>query len=293
MKISLIIPVYNTERYIQDAIESALNQTYADIEIIAVNDGSTDNSLKILERYSNKIKIITKQNGGTASALNIGINTMSGNWFKWLGADDILYPSSIEELVNAAKEIQDKNTILYSNYDIIDVTGKIIRQFIEPNYNKLENFERHVILLDHFFGNAGTTLIHKSIFDKYGLYDETIGFQEDYELWLRLCIQHNCTLHLIPKILLGYRVHENQLTKKNTEINLGNAERIRKIVLNRLDPELQERYKIALIQYKKKKPWHVKSRHMVKDTMLKILPRSISESILKLYTNTREEHSGK
>jgi len=78
IKVSIIIPVYNAEKYLEECIESALNQTYPDIEIIAVNDGSTDNSLGILKKYEGKIKIISKENGGVASALNAGINAMTG-----------------------------------------------------------------------------------------------------------------------------------------------------------------------------------------------------------------------
>lgn len=288
-KVSLVIPVYNAERYIMDTIESALNQTYGDIEIIAVDDGSIDNSLKILDAYSSRIKIISKQNGGTASALNAGIRIMSGEWFKWLGADDLLYPSAIEELVNVAEKLKNKQkTILYSNYDVINENGKTIRQFIEPDYNNLNPFEFNVILLDHYVGNAGTSLIHKSIFDKFGLYDETIKFQEDYELWLRYCIQYGCTLHLIPKILTKYRVHENQLTNKKLGETLKNAEKIRKLVLGRLDPELQKKYELALKQYKRRKPLIMRSRYVVRDTMFKILPYSISLKIVNFYLKRKK-----
>ena len=89
-KVSIVIPVYNTEKYLDDCIESALNQTYKEIEVIAVNDGSTDNSLEVLKKYADRIKIISKPNGGTSSALNVGIAAMAGEWFKILGADDVL-----------------------------------------------------------------------------------------------------------------------------------------------------------------------------------------------------------
>ena len=72
-------------------------------------------------------------------------------------------------------------------------------------------FEVNVILLDHFIGNGTTSLIHKSLFEKYGYFDDKIGFMEDFELWLRLCLQFNCRIHLVSKILAKYRVHEQQL----------------------------------------------------------------------------------
>jgi len=90
LKVSIIIPVYNTEKYLHECINSALNQTYPEIEIIAVNDGSTDSSLNILKEYDKKIIIVDKKNGGTSSALNAGIRKMTGEWFKWISSDDYL-----------------------------------------------------------------------------------------------------------------------------------------------------------------------------------------------------------
>ena len=99
MKVSIIIPVYNAEQFLDECINSTLNQTYDNIEIIAENDGSTDNSKNILEKFNSKIKIIHKINGGTASALNAGIKEMNGEWFKWLSADDVLKRNCIDVLI--------------------------------------------------------------------------------------------------------------------------------------------------------------------------------------------------
>ena len=281
--VSVIIPVYNAEKYLCECIESALNQTYKEIEVIAINDGSTDNSLKILEQYSDRIKVISKPNGGTSSALNLGIKNMKGEWFKWLSADDVLYPNAIEELIFEAKKLKNKKNILYSNYDIINSEGDIIKQFIEPDYNELSSFDFNVILLDRYIGNGTTSLIHKSALDEYGIFDETIGFAEDYELWLRFCLIHGCRLYLVPKILAKYRVHETQLTKSKIGESLEKAEKIRQIILEKIDPNDQKKYKIALKEIKNKKPLPVKIRHALRDTMFRVLPKSTTDNILKLY----------
>jgi len=289
LKASIVIPVYNAEKYVNECINSALNQSYSDIEIIAVNDGSTDNSLKILENYSDKIKIISKENGGTPTALNAGIKAMKGEWFKWLSADDVLKKDAIEVLVNEAKKIDDfKSCIFYSNYDLIDQDSNIIGEFIEPNFNELSPFERNVILLDHFYGNGTTSLIHKSIFEQYGHFDEKIGFQEDYEFWLKCCLLHNCKLHLIPKNLAQYRIHESQLTKKKIDESLSHAETVRKLVLSKLDSDLHENYLNASKKYKKQKPFQVKIRRKIRDVMFNVLPKSTSEKILQMYINHKK-----
>ena len=88
---------------IEESIE--IDKEYIEKEIILIDDGSTDDSLKILEQFSDRIKIISKSNGGTASALNIGIKNMTGEWFKWLSADDVLYPNAIKELIFEAKKL--------------------------------------------------------------------------------------------------------------------------------------------------------------------------------------------
>ena len=289
MRVSIIIPVYNAEKYLEECIDSAINQTYQDIEIIAVNDGSTDNSLEILKKYSDKIKIISKENGGTASALNAGIKVMTGEWFKWLSADDALYPKFVEELILESKNIENKNLILYTNYDIIDSEGNLIDQRIERNFNNLDQFEVNVILLDRHIGNGTTSLIHKSTIDKYGMFDGIIGHREDYELWLRYCILYKCRLRLVPKILAKYRIHESQTTKEKIRKSLEQSEKIRKLVLDKLEPSERERYEVALKQYKKNKPLIEKIMYYVRYDLFGILPSSISNRLLNLYWHTRKK----
>ena len=102
-KVTIVIPVYNSEKFLIPTIESALNQSYQNLEIIAVDDGSTDNSLEILQKYENKIKIFHQKNQGLAFAVNLAIKQMDGKWLKWLSPDDILNHNSIEILVAEAK----------------------------------------------------------------------------------------------------------------------------------------------------------------------------------------------
>jgi len=282
--------VYNTEKYLEECLESALNQAYNEIEIIAVDDGSTDNSLNILKKYSDKIKIISKENGGTASALNAGIKNMKGEWFKWLSADDILYPNAVLELINAAKLLSNKKYILYTNYDIIDSQGEIIDQMIEPNYNKLDSFNVNVILLDHFIGNGTTSLIHKSIIDEFGMFNETIDYKEDYELWLRYNLLYNCHIHLVPKNLAKYRVHKKQLSSEKASTSLLQNNNIRKFILDKLTPEERDKYEKAVKNYQKTKSLTSRGRHILRDTMFQILPKSISGSIFKSYMNMKDKN---
>jgi len=282
MKVSIVIPVYNAEKYLSECLDSALNQTYDNLEILAINDGSTDKSLEILEKYSDNIKIISKQNGGAASALNVGINSATGEWIKWLNADDILYPDAVEQLLKEARTLDDKtNTILYANYDFIDSDGKIIGHKFEPNYNDLDPFDFNVVLLDHFIGNQNTVLMHKTTLDKYGLFDGKFG-QEDYELHLRYCLMHHCRLRLVDKFVAKYRIHETQISRANVRRS-ENTDKIRELVLSKMDVTEQERYRNALETYRKNRPFKKKVLQHLGSTGLRFLPFSISNRIAILY----------
>ncbi len=289
MKISIVIPVFNAEIFLDDCIQSTLNQTYENIEIIAVNDGSTDSSLSILNNFKDRIKIIDQQNGGTASALNTGINSMTGEWFKWLSADDVLKPNAVEKLVLEIKKLgkNAENCILYSNYDLINQRGNTIDTFVEPNYNSLSAFQKNVILLDHYYGNGTTSIMHKSIFTKCGLFDESLKFKDDYEFWLRCCILFNYTLHLLPENLAQYRIHENQMTKVRYGDALEKTQNIKSLIINQLSEESRNAYLSALKQYQKQKPFRTRIRRSSRDIMFKILPKSVSKKILEKYLNSK------
>lgn len=120
-KVSVIIPVYNAERYLNQCISSIVNQTMKDIEIIAINDGSTDNSLNVLDelsqRYKGKLKIYTKENGGAGSARNIGIENANGEFIKFVDADDYLKVDILEKMYNIAKEYN--VSLVRGNYQTI------------------------------------------------------------------------------------------------------------------------------------------------------------------------------
>ena len=99
--VSVVIPAYNASDYLAEAIDSALAQTYKNIEIIVVNDGSGDNGAteQVAVSYGDKIRYFYKKNGGCASALNYGINVMRGDYFSWLSHDDLYLPAKVENLL--------------------------------------------------------------------------------------------------------------------------------------------------------------------------------------------------
>jgi len=255
--VSIIIPVHNSEKYIKECIESAINQTYPDIEIIAVYDNYPDNSLKILKKFSNRITIFTTKICNASSARNKGIEQSKGEWIKFLDSDDVLYPNAVKELVSVGKNLKNKkNTILYSNYEKINSMGRTIQKISEKNFNNLDQFTfNSKLLFFDFLGYLSSSLIHQSTVKSYGMFNEKFNYNEDWELWLRYCILNNCRLHLVPKLLVKYRKHPESLTaiRKNTIPNAKRSktsENTKEYIVRRLDPSLREKYGIAVRKYK-------------------------------------------
>ena len=134
-KVSIIIPAYNASNYLSQAIDSALAQSYHNIEIIVVNDGSNDNGATeaIALSYGDKIKYIYKENGGSSSALNTGIQMMTGEWFSWLSHDDLYMPDKIKAQMDYLTKLnilesEYSKHVFFSARDLIDSEGNIIRK---------------------------------------------------------------------------------------------------------------------------------------------------------------------
>jgi len=281
--VSVIIPVYNSEKFLVECLDSILTQSYRDIEIIAVDDGSTDTSSGILERYSDKINIISQKNQGLASALNLGISKMKGNWFKWFSPDDVMYSNTIETLIDEAKNHPD-NTIIYSNWNIIDDTGNILREFHESNYNELSEFDFNVRLLDGQQINVNTTLIPATLFKKYGVRELDDPVAIDYDFFLRSALLHDAKFRLTSQPLVKYRIHSDQLSHKNISKTLNYISEIKDEILMKLDEPLRNKYNHGLEQYKKTKPVKTKTLEFGMK-LLSSAPTWASDRLLMLYLN--------
>ncbi len=288
MKISVVIPVYNGEKYLAKTIESCLIQTYQNKEILLINDGSTDKTENICQDYQNKnpdiIRYFSKENGGTASALNLGIKKMSGDWFKWLSGDDFFSSNdSMEKMVIEIKTTANSSGVLfYSNFNLVDKDNKITKQFDEPNFNDLSLFEQQVRMLNHFFANGSTSYIHKTVFNKVGLFDEKNSLNEDYQLWLRMILIHKIRFHLLPKYLINYRVHSSALSSNKLIEGVIVENKMIEDVLNMLP---KSEAKILIINWKKysKKNPKVWLRRKIRDIMVYHAPSGVSRFVIKQY----------
>lgn len=206
-KVSIIIPVYNCE-YVDQAIESALNQSYSNIEIVVVNDGSTKYVDKI-EKYKHQITLIHKANGGTASALNVGISRSTGNYISWLSADDIFYPDKTEKQLQFMKE---KNAaVSYGGFVHIDETGKVISKVLGLHLPDRISFLNAMKMYCPV--NGCTVMLKKEVFQKCGLFNTAFPYAHDYDMWLR--IVQNYHFYALNRSLVKYRVHNEMGTVKH------------------------------------------------------------------------------
>ncbi len=205
MTASVIIPCYNNTAFIEAAIDSALNQTYKDIEVIVINDGSTDSSGQKIEAYGDRIIFIDQQNLGACAARNAGLAVASGNWIKFLDGDDWLYPNCIEDQINWAS---DSNTIQFGYPTIVHENGDQILEkhhvledtFIPGEYAELVDFLDYPILIS-------TTLFPADILKTAGGFDPSVRRGQEHELHLRLFLS-GYEFCFGPVNCFAYRQHQ-------------------------------------------------------------------------------------
>ena len=214
--VSIIISVYNGEKYVSLAIDSALRQTYKNIEVIVVNDGSTDNTDEICKSYGEKIKYIKKENGGVSTALNLGIKNMKGEYFSWLSHDDLYYSEKISTEIEylVKNDLIGTNTILYSNYSTIDENGKLLNNVffdsVELNKNSAFSILKGGI-------NGLTLLIPKKAFKEVGLFDKNLRCVQDYKLWFEM-YKHNYKFVHLENVLAVTRIHSESVTNTSPKV---------------------------------------------------------------------------
>lgn len=213
--VSIVIPVYNGANYLREAIDSALGQTYPNVEIIVINDGSTDGgrTADIALSFGNRIRYIEKANGGVATALNSGIREMRGEFFSWLSHDDVYYAEKISRQIATFSETEDDKTILHCNYDVIDHASQIVGR------GAIDNFALNNAILSIVgtYVNGCSMLVPKTAFEAAGLVNESLTNSQDNELWLRM-VMNGYRLRYVPDILIKSRKHAEQgsLTRSAT-----------------------------------------------------------------------------
>jgi len=194
--VSIVIPVFNGEKYIKVAIKSILNQTHERIELIVVDDGSTDKTYKILQEYSSKIKIIKQENQGQSVALNNGWKLSKGDVLGYLSCDDELQPDCISECVGF---LNDGVEIVYPNYSLIDSNNEFIKEVDLGPFNHKGLYEELIC-----YPGPGA-LFTRKIYKRVGGWKINLTQVPDFEFWLRASEYGN--FYRVNKNLANFRVH--------------------------------------------------------------------------------------
>lgn len=218
-KISIIIPVYNGVNFMREAIDSALEQTYKNIEIIVVNDGSKDNGEtdRIARSYGDKIRYFCKENGGSSSALNYGIKKMTGDYFSWLSHDDVYEKNRTEEMVKKIDISRKDKQIVMCGFKLIDKDSKQIPYPKKQMVGELNSTDMFRSFQKGFNINGCAVLVPQKAIEEAGLFDENLRYVNDTDYWYRL-ILNGCEFTCFDTQLVCSRVHSNQVTVTDSEL---------------------------------------------------------------------------
>lgn len=216
-KVSIIIPVYNGSNFMRYAIDCALNQTYTNTEIIVINDGSDDGGKteEIALSYGNRIRYFSKPNGGVSSALNYGIEKMTGDYFAWLSHDDGYTPTRIEDSVSLLKDhdLLGKKYIGFTGGYFADANGRKIKDFRRCfEKNKIySGYDSMKIMASKGTLYGCNMLIPKSAFEEVGLFDESLRYSQDALMWYRIFLAGYGLVSDERLNVMG-RMHGNQVS---------------------------------------------------------------------------------
>jgi glycosyltransferase involved in cell wall biosynthesis len=238
--ISVIIPVYNSEKTIQETLKSVLNQTFSDFEVIVINDGSQDSTLEIISSIQDsRLKVFSYPNSGISPSRNRGLSHASGEFIAFLDHDDLWTPDKLESQLRALQE-NPQAAVAYSWTDLIDESNQFRGECARTNVTG----NAHAKLLSaNFLHTASNPLIRKEALIKVGGFDESVFGPEDWDLFLRLAAQYHFVA--VPRTQVLFRVTAGSAS---TNVSRQEAESLKVIerAFNQAPESLQHLKKYSL-----------------------------------------------
>ena len=202
--ISIVVPAYNAESFIGQTIISIIGQTYKNIEVIVVNDGSKDNTadlVRSIAQADSRITLLNQSNSGVSAARNLGIEKSKGEFIAFIDADDIYYPQAIEKLTNTILQADDSVGVVYGWSAHIDESGNFTSSF---NCSTSKGDVYQDLIQSQFVGNASAFFVRRSCIDKTGYFDRQIlPGCADWDFLLKLAERYQ--FKVVPEFLIGYR----------------------------------------------------------------------------------------
>jgi glycosyltransferase involved in cell wall biosynthesis len=218
--VSVIIPNFNYASYLPDAITSVLNQTYRNIEIIVVNNGSTDHSMEVLQKFEGLIRIIDQDNLGQSGARNSGIEAAKGDYLAFLDADDVWAPSKLESQL---AKITYGTELVYSGLKRFqNDSGKVISEELPLHAGDCSSIFLEKPGIAVVLGGESTVLITRKLVEKVGFFDRNLNSAAGWDFFRR-CSQHTF-FEYVPEFLVNYRIHGKNLSN-SPESNISDIRR--------------------------------------------------------------------
>lgn len=208
-RLSVVVPSYDTARFVEAALRSLLGQTLPELEVVLVDDGSTDDSLRrVLAIDDPRLTVVSQPNGGLAAARNTGIRHARAPLIGFCDSDDVWHPRKAE-LQLAAMEGAPEVGVTFSNSAYLDEDGTPTGQLLVCPYEELD---ARRLLRRNQLGNGSTMIVRAECFRGAGLFDESLASCEDWEMWVRLAARTGCRIRRVAGVLTGYRVREGSLS---------------------------------------------------------------------------------
>lgn len=222
-RVSILIPAYNRAEYLPETLASALNQTYADFEIVIVDDGSTDNTAQIVRAISDpRIQYVYQNNRGVSAALNTAWRAARGEFISLLGSDDLFLPSQLETLLPIIESDPSLGAV-YARAQAMDARGEPLAQILGASLKFADDALASLLYGDSVCGIA--SLVRRACIERVGGYNESLIANEDWDLWIRIAEIAGFAFH--DEILARYRMHAASLTG-------AQSEQYRRVVLERV-----------------------------------------------------------
>ena len=225
--ISIIIPVYNGEKTIQKTIESVLQQTFKDFEIILINDGSQDSTLDVINNIKDeRLRVFSYPNAGVSTSRNRGLALARGEFISFLDADDLWTPDKLETQLKALQN-NSQAAVAYSWSDWIDESGQFLRSGGHITVNG-KVFE-HLLVRD-FIESGSNPLIRRQALDEVGEFEPSVTPAEDWDMWLRLAARYHYTT--VPKVQILYRIAANSVSSNVVKMEEGSLQVLERAYAN-------------------------------------------------------------
>ncbi len=223
-QVSVVISTYNRARMLKRAIQSVLNQTFQDFELIVVDNASTDHTKEVVQSFSEERLhyLCHEQNRGGSAARNTGIKYAQGPYIAFLDDDDEWFPQKLEKQLKKMEAAQSAG-LIYVGSEVFNEKKQKIEQVYLPQYRG-QVYER--VLLSTIFSSVSNVLVRRECFQKVGLFDEELSSCQDWEMWLRIAREYE--FDFVPEVLLRINVHEDHISTNYQSLIPGRTRMVQK-----------------------------------------------------------------